>query len=247
MSTVFFHIPKTAGTTLMELILKNNRAEDYFHFRGNELPGLSELQKTADRHQFLFGHFRFREELVDEHFLLTFLREPVNRCVSQFFHFRKTDRLIDAPLLEQMEHFLSEDEVVKNGIFNLQTQWLAGEVRQRDVFAQPEKHLKLAGENLQKLNFVGIAENFTESAFMLCQQLGWKKWYFVPHNVHDNHAEKKLILDNFGTELQRINELDSELYRQALELFEKQKKSIHVPKIKRFKAISLSRLKKLMS
>ncbi len=245
MATVFIHIPKTAGTTLTELLLKNYQRKKLLHLPQAGQLQASELSRKAFENDCIHGHFRYHDELrIPENFLFTFFRNPLERCLSNFFHFRREGEWGNASLLESAEHFLSDEGLKKNGNWNLQTYFLAW-TRGKPFFRNEEDyHLRLAQERLRQLDLVGITEHFEESVYQLAQSLAWKKWYYIPHNEGSYSIEKQQVLNHFRKELVAANELDLELYESALEIYGQQKKEIRVPAGKIWKARLLGKLKK---
>ncbi len=93
---VFFHIPKTGGTTFKELLMKNNPGGSYHHLKeGGEKADTSVVLDKLEKHNLVFGHFRFNPELTgDSRFLLTFLRNPEDRVISNFLHYRREGKFL---------------------------------------------------------------------------------------------------------------------------------------------------------
>ncbi|MGB0177898.1 MAG: sulfotransferase family 2 domain-containing protein, partial [Owenweeksia sp.] len=180
MATVFIHIPKTAGTTLTELLLKNYRSSEIEHIPEGGKKNAGELQKQSQEKACIFGHFRYHEELrTPDNFLFTFLRKPEDRFISNFFHLQREGSYTAKSLPEAMEEFLQEENLKKNGNWNTHTYFLAGTPGRKFFKNDEEHHVKLALQRLESLDFVGITENFEQSVYMLGQSLGWKKWYYL--------------------------------------------------------------------
>ncbi len=134
----------------------------------------------------------------------------------------------------------------RNGSLNLQTQYMVGNVKSRDFNSNTDKYFKQACENLDKLSFVGITEQFQDSAFLLCQTFGWKKWYYMPQNVSKNKKQIHLLKTNFSSRIAQLNQLDQELYDRGLEIFNNQKRKTKIPLLKKYEAISLGFLKHIL-
>jgi hypothetical protein len=95
----FLHLPKTAGTSLRELLSCRFAPTDILAFlRSDSRELLSRKLASVGRHRFVHGHMPYA--LVDRFerrpFVLTVLRDPVDRAVSAFHYMRRM-----APAVEQ--------------------------------------------------------------------------------------------------------------------------------------------------
>lgn len=102
---IFLHIPKTAGQSVHEYLLRNFPRERICPARVNE-----QLQAYAtselNRYQVFSGHFDWSafDELEGERFVFTILRDPMERILSFYFylreqaaHFAELGKLEDKP------------------------------------------------------------------------------------------------------------------------------------------------------
>lgn len=94
-STVFFHIPKTAGTSLVEVLnYLYGCSEDLICPAAVDLELVNEKQGTSFHNYRLFkGHFNFQNfrdgiEDFDSFYSITVLRDPLERCVSLYTYLR---------------------------------------------------------------------------------------------------------------------------------------------------------------
>jgi hypothetical protein len=103
---IFFHIPKTGGTTLEKIIQRAAPAQKIFLVnyhgparssllvRSNEQIAMYLEQMSPDRRQsiaFVIGHFPMDiDTLFDRPSrYFTIIREPIDRCISNFFHLKR--------------------------------------------------------------------------------------------------------------------------------------------------------------
>ncbi len=91
---IFLHIPKTAGTSLRNTLLRNVPAGEYLLVYPGRMPGLS-LQRALtiplcqrDHLSWVFGHcgFGFHRYLTRACRYITFIREPMARLRSNIHH-----------------------------------------------------------------------------------------------------------------------------------------------------------------
>ena len=91
---VFLHVPKTAGTSMIELLSRNFAAEEVLRVRDThrsvaDLAGEID-QAIADGKRFICGHFPYAavSHLGDEIDVVTMLRDPVGRIASLYKFWR---------------------------------------------------------------------------------------------------------------------------------------------------------------
>ncbi|MDH3650224.1 MAG: sulfotransferase family protein, partial [Saprospiraceae bacterium] len=112
---VFIHIPKTAGTSFMMMLYEHipagkiypNPKEYFINNKGN-YPSLQQLlnrKQSADilrKRKWLAGHFKYQSAcaLVPNAFLITFLRDPFDRVVSEIVHIKTNHKIHRARSIE---------------------------------------------------------------------------------------------------------------------------------------------------
>lgn len=81
MKVVFIHIPKTGGTTLKDILIRDYGEDNYYEYTSDfGVPDISSIDK-----QVISGHINFNYSL-DGNILLTLLRNPIDRIISHFGH-----------------------------------------------------------------------------------------------------------------------------------------------------------------
>lgn len=209
--TLFLHIPKTAGTTLLRLVERQYRRlpeaqvvrvysqADIEAGLGGRRPGVA------------IGHFRFgfhRTAGEGPFRYVAFLRDPVERVVSEYHYLRG----LDDGLARRMRGLsLSEFAATPHGS-NLQTKFVVGDARRVDV--DPDAALDEARRNLSEhFAAVGITERFDESIVCVADALGWRAVRYVPTNIGRlRRAARAPSAEDIAT-IERHNRCDIELYR----------------------------------
>ena len=208
MSLFFVHIPKTAGTSFRRGAEKyfsperivydygpNSKAtspvvNEYLHV---DQPDFWQFRQALDNPAMLAGHVPIRRfvYLWGAGNTVTFLREPLERIVSEYGHFVRNMRYQGS-----FKEFYSGQ-----GMFN----------RQRRA---------LYGVSLEAIGFIGLTERYTESLEMLNDRFSIsipeREDNKGKHRLEDQHAldEKDVV------ELTKLNRRDIELYQHALALFD---------------------------
>jgi len=237
-STIFIHIPKTAGTTLRSIIEDHFPANQlYFLYIGNALhPGMEEFSALTDEEKrkikLFCGHFHFgyHRYLPQPCKYITVLRDPVERTVSLYHHLlqkehaRHDKSVVDIQRRINRENLTLEGFVV-SGITldtdNAQTRILSGESPE---FGQcTRKTLEKAKLNLREHFAVfGLTERFDESVMLIHKVMGWPMPFYSKKNVSVRKKKRADLPRTTLETISRYNELDAELYRFAEELFDEQ-------------------------
>ena len=168
----FLNIPKTDGVSLHHLLA--DTAGPYLHLRHpHERCWPSAAIWT--RFKGCGGHLTWTEAERRgflKGYKLTFLRDPVERILSQY-SFARLPALGNLPDAVQARRF-DLDELLRHSagrlgsFWNAQTFFLSGlDPRETKL----ESHLASALENLEKFDFVGTSEHFAEDSRALVQAL----------------------------------------------------------------------------
>ncbi|MCP3921792.1 MAG: sulfotransferase family 2 domain-containing protein [Desulfobacterales bacterium] len=207
---MFIHIPKTAGTSFRlgaeQYFSSSAIAKDYGQksqettqlvldhiYKNNDVFGFNQ-SLLKNNIKFLTGHYHISKYLPVFHaaMITTFMREPVQRVISEYKHLVKNNNL----QVSLQEFYRTQNQINK----------------QRKQFR---------GIPIEAIGFIGITERYQQSLEMinkkydieiplLFRNLGKK-------NVRDNHEVPKETLK----EIQRLNHADLTLYDSACQIFEK--------------------------
>jgi len=239
----FLHIPKTAGTTL-NAILARQYAPDETHeimMRGmswlrprptlvpKPLISFSKIRrlKSSLRHgrtvRMIHGHFdlSIKRVLPDDVRLFTFLRDPVERAISHYYHYRRQtgDPVHPLAMSSTLEEWVGDCGLVE--MDNGQTRRLAGEMN-LPCGRVTQALLERAKSNLAR-NFavVGLTERFEEPLILLQRAFGWALQRFALRNVGDNRPRRDTVSGETLKVLEDRNRYDADLYRFAAGLFDR--------------------------
>jgi hypothetical protein len=227
----FLHIPKCAGTTLTEEIIKKKfkpHESIIFYEHGTQvlidlLKGMS--QKEQGKIKCIAGHFAFgihRYYTAGPAAYITLLRDPIERVISHYYYvLRREDHYLHQTavgekltLKEYMENQLSIE--LNNG----QTRVLAGIGWGAPYGKCPDSMLEQAKANLKNhFAAIGISEQFDEFLQLLNHKLGW----VIPEYKSKNVSENRLKIENIDKKtlavIEKYNRLDIELYRYVGDFF----------------------------
>lgn len=209
--TVFINIPLTGASRFIRSTYPPGSVQGISNvLKGTRYLGAtaevqeSILERVGDA-QVLSGNvpFAIRRYLPEDTRYVTFLREPVERALSQYYSM-KTQR--------SLEDFAARRNLVEN----VQTRMLSDVV---DPAARvDEEVLEQAKRNLDTgFAAFGLSERFDESLVLVTRRLGLGEEGHVPQPPTPGHApEAPSKLKDLADEL---NEFDNQLYRWACERF----------------------------
>jgi hypothetical protein len=237
----FLHIPKTAGTTLNSILSGEYAPHEYHEImmRGmnwilprpaiirRPLISFSKIRRlrTAVRNQpglrLVRGHFDLsiaRHLPADTRFF-TLLRDPVERAISHYYHYRRrlVDRVHPLAMRSTLTEWVSGCGLVE--MDNGQTRRLAGEMNLPCGRVTPAM-LERAMSRLAQFAVVGITERFDESLLLLQDAFGWRCQRAAASNVGENRPPRIEVGAATLQAIEDCNRFDRELYRFALDLFE---------------------------
>lgn len=228
---IFFHIPKTAGSTLRNIFYHQYEREEVFEMKvkghqiqTQEFTSLS--QKRIAKIRLLMGHMPFGLHTsfgeVNYHYF-TMLRNPVERVISNYYWIRRNPNhllydLINSKKIGLLE-FIESD--LNPSLNNGYVKFLTTKDKKKKVTD------KLFNEALsllkQEFIVVGITERFNESIILLSKLMNWQKRIF--YTKQNATANRPQITDIDNSAIQSIiskNEWDLKLYVWAEKQLEKQ-------------------------
>lgn len=215
---VSLHIPKTAGTSFRNSLKEIYGNTGAIRFDINQRTRIIkveeqdfEAKKMPNEVKVIHGHFHLDHvfeqlKLEKETPIITWMRDPVQRVISNYFYLEKrlkeelNEEQKGLNILEKMQKSLIE--YARTGI-------------NRNVQAR-----YLAGFPLEKLQFVGIVEHYNSEIQRLQKIMNWPE--IAIHKVNVTGSRKHEIPQEWEREIRELNALDDALYQQAVKLREKQ-------------------------
>jgi len=247
---VFVHIPKTGGTTLVTLLAQRYAPEAIrkIMMRGmslivpprarasSSLISASKIRRLKwalrdpERVRLIHGHFDLSLErfLPSRASMFTILRDPVERAISHYYHYRRQsgDPAHNLAISSTLAEWVSARGLVE--MDNGQTRRLAGEMN-LPVGRVSERTLEKAKENLaSKFSVIGLTERFEESQVLLSRAFGWRYTRPATRNVGTNRPARSEISEAELRLIRNRNSFDVELYRFAAELFARSAASVNM-------------------
>ncbi|HEV7457997.1 MAG TPA: sulfotransferase family 2 domain-containing protein [Roseococcus sp.] len=241
---IFLHIPKTAGTSLHDVLTGYFRSDEICPERRRDLS--QKPQEYFEPYRFFSGHFTAESiaRVPGRKFAFTILRNPHERIVSLYYFWRRhSEAVIRAnnlagPRLAReltMKEFLSLDAPIpRNYIKNEMTRVLAGDVftEKGDIYYELKdgkripiekfEIIRRAMATLSQLDFVFFVETLDRDFPVLCKMLGMDPVPAFPRkNTRDEvrpdlEAVQEEVLDEEHTRLlNRNTELDRLIYSLA--------------------------------
>ncbi len=221
---IFLHIPKTAGTTLYDVLKQQYKKNNILTIHGIVEENIEKLQDKYYQNQntvrLIRGHMTYGLHILLDSpcKYMTVLRNPVNRIISVYYYLLQSQSHPQHHLVKgkTLAEFVSSGTAHNNG----QTRFIAGKYNSSDR-GQPINLLERAKNNLKE-NFtvVGLTERFDETLMLLKRQLGWVDMpFYVKQNKSKKPAESTITEDTV-TLIQNQNLLDVELYQYAKEIFD---------------------------
>lgn len=222
------HIPRTAGTSLFEVLRRQFSIRevfwDPFEEVGEKLKaGVPErvARIRLARAHGGYGIYRF---LPRKPVYVTSLRDPIQRVLSLHGHICQTPTHVDhAGLREQgmtLEAFLSWPKMQRQ-VRNAQVMAIAGWEVAGGRPLSPTENLELAKIRLEEFATFALADRLLESVELIHHVFGWSPAGPLPRrNVRKDSLDIDAIPQADRETLFQLTELDRELYRYASRLFE---------------------------
>lgn len=241
----FMHIAKTAGTSLISLLDQRFTADEICPLdratRKQFRLTFSERQRLAFK--FVRGHFPYslKDDLRAPR-LITFLREPTERSLSEIHHLKRMERQGLKYIAEPIAHLTVEEflehPILGCHVVNRATKYLNDFDSVTTVVspAEPNPDLALAKERLAQFDFIGITERFAESLELFTYTFGLPSIHKFP--VLQASADRESwqnVSPHIIEKLEKMNRAETELYQYGLQMFEqrlddmKAKRGLKIP------------------
>jgi len=206
---IFLHLPKTGGSSFLEVLKFAYGAEQVRHFERDECielasRGVKISSVIGPEIKVVHGHIRFKEirdiYRRDRPKLITFFREPVDRLVSNYHWWKYT--LKDNP---------------SHPVYHRRHESLLGYAKEKSTRNKMSYFLK--GCSLKDFTFIGFLHTYEEDLKKLQKLFAWPK----PPTFHEKKAAsfraspKEPLSEALLKEIRKLNKKDIALYRKALE------------------------------
>ncbi|MEP7063119.1 MAG: Wzt carbohydrate-binding domain-containing protein [Betaproteobacteria bacterium] len=222
-SILFDHIAKTGGTTLHALLQDTLGASQCSPIITGSI---DEARAEFDRFRCVTGHLFFHPRAdIGDLWTFTVLRRPLDRILSHLAYSRHDlaptgDTFSQqARALDLVSYIESDDPRIVESLSNTMVAHFATLAWDGAETLTDARRLALAKEVLRRFDLVGLTERMGETADLLCHALG----AIAPPrlrrlNVSSHRPEAASLPAATHTRLQKLNELDTELYAYAREL-----------------------------
>lgn len=214
------HIPKTGGSSLFR-ILKQVYSRDYVYrmntinLFGQARENVVTAEEIPSHTMVIHGHLKISQlkDIIrrDEPKIITWLRDPVERVISNYYHSMQRIRLgkADERKLGTIDYSLTEYAEIE-------------ENRNKASF-------QLETYKLDELFFVGLYEYMDEDFELLKDKLLWSDHLMMPHAKNgsrfktENNCKTQIedITDDMRHHIAALNASDIELYNEAKAMREK--------------------------
>jgi hypothetical protein len=190
---IFMHIPKTAGTTLRDIVdaqFGRKNVLTYYNQNSRQLlDGLYAILKMNDNYRAIIGHFSFglHEKLEQPLTYITFLRHPVARTISQYKEMIANHpqyiQAADGSRMDLIESLRANPEYYED----YQTKHVVGH---GSPFVNDPNVGEIALDILDEhFGFAGLVEYFDPSIDYMTKLFGWQRTEYEKRNVKPIEVE----------------------------------------------------------
>ncbi len=239
---IFLHIPKTAGTTISHILAYQYSKKSILQInypKQVELLNsfLGDINNKPIRTYVFKGHMSFglHTHLKFPTTYFTFLRSPIERIVSHYYHVlgKPNHYLHETVKKNQMDLCSYVESGISTELDNGQVRLLSGldsETHDVPFGACSNEMLNRAKSNIEKFfPIVGITERFDESILLLQKTYKWNTPFYKKGNVNPSRPHLSLISEKEKAVIRKHNKLDEELYSFAIDRLNKELVSQHQP------------------
>lgn len=222
----FLHIGKTAGTSVQHALFETMRGTAIFHESLENFDTATAAELAIN--DLVIGHFGYQHvaKLRADRFLMTFLRDPVERVLSNYHFLRSESPLSNysahaigaAKALTLSEFLRCDDPGVRMVTENFQAKVLAFDVRPQRQAAISDLQAQ-AARNLATFDFVGIVEYFDESMMALSEMIGREVEIKSLNKTKTRVSAAPASSDDLDL-IRRLNAIDIAVYAAAKANFE---------------------------
>jgi hypothetical protein len=218
----FIHIPKTAGTTMAQVIESQYPAGAVLNFREPTITDEDRVRmvtQMSPKILIVAGHlnYSYGKLFPRPSRPFTMLRDPTDRVISLYYYIGRETR---HPSHEAFKRGEIKIENLAKRQGRAQACFIAGYTAKDPI--PDEELLAEAKDVLQnRMLAVGLTERFDESLLLYNQALGWKVRSYVSVNVTSNRPKKDRMAAGDLAIIRENNFVDQSLYDLTCAMFEK--------------------------
>jgi ethanolamine utilization microcompartment shell protein EutS len=183
---------------------------------------LKSALKSRHDLRLIHGHFdlSIKKVLPTNARFFTLLRDPVERAISHYYHYRRlaTDPIHTLAMKSTLTEWVSTCGLVE--MDNGQTRRLVGEMNLPCGRVTLQMLDRAKSSLAEHFAVVGLTERFEESLILLQRAFNWPPYPFPPRNVGENRPPRTEVAEEALKAIENSNRFDFELYRFASGLFE---------------------------
>ena len=242
MKLLYFHVPKTAGSSINHFFSKN------LGKCATHIESTSKLdQAFCEKYEFISGHVPYNrmQKMLQLNEWTTFatFREPVSYVVSHLKwvrkladpgeeeRFKRHPEIFQKIALKMTEFDFSKPQDITKFIswlesidfyyfHSTQMHYMNATKNQGHL---NKRQIEIALENLSNINFIGIQKNINEFMEMMSYEFGWRVTQFPKDNVNENNYGFNLDCKESMKALSPLYEEDILLYAEAERKYKEQK------------------------
>jgi hypothetical protein len=227
---IFLHIPKAAGTTLQDIVIRQYPGGRGYRFTGaparlQEFRAMPEAERAEI--DVLTGHVHFgiHRWVPGPSTYMTMLRDPVDRVVSHYYFILRHPEHYVHPIITGRGYSLHD--YVKNRtcieLDNDQTRYFLLQEHMEIPFGRVTRGMLEEAMGALEAYFpvVGLAERFDESLVLMQCLFGWLDVSYERRNVTRDRPRLDEVAPETIELIREMNRHDAELCGFARRLFER--------------------------
>ncbi len=226
---IFFHIPKTGGTTLDYITAKNYRIDYVYQVNGPAFDRhVAGIFKNNQMFRTLMGHYELNEyfyQLFDRAKIaqFTMIREPVSRVISYYDYLRTSENHPKYRIAKDLtlEEFIVHPDI--DEMPNAQAHRILGLLKKNEWRKDKRSETQLLEDAKYQLenrfSLFGITELYDHFLVMAQKTLGWHDVFYRRMNESKQKTDKTKVPKSIMKQIAELNSIDVQLYEFAKKLF----------------------------